>query len=205
MIRNVEVEERFGTSDHCIIKFEIVLQNEEKTWKTKYRDYRKADFTSIIEELKEAEWGNGAESQCVEDKWELLKSKINDAVEKHVPMKERVVGRPPKPMWWNKKIQNLRRNRQRWWKKHKESGADEDKERYRVLQRKVKEETTKAKCVLEERLSENIKTDRKGFNKYARSKMKVKESVGPIEDSAGNILKDAGKMVLIKPISTLMT
>ena len=47
---------------------------------------------------------------------------------------------------------------------------------------------------LEERLGRNIKEDRKGFFKYAKSKMKVKEGVGPIEDESGNLLTDEKKM-----------
>ena len=38
--------------------------------------------------------------------------------------------------------------------------------------------------------SDNIREDRKGFFKYARNKMKVKERVGPIEDANGDLIYD---------------
>ena len=94
--------------------------------------------------------------------------------------------------WWNKKIYKLRRNRLKWWQKYKES--ETHKAKYWFYQHKVEEEVKAAKSRLEERLARNIKEDRKGFFKYAKSKMKVKEGVGPIEDGDGNILRDEKKM-----------
>ena len=50
-VRNVVVTERFGTSDHNKICFEILVKEETKQWKEKYRDYRSADFNQIRKEL----------------------------------------------------------------------------------------------------------------------------------------------------------
>ena len=50
-VRNVKVTERFGTSDHNKISFEILVKEETKQWKEKYRDYRNADFNQIRNEL----------------------------------------------------------------------------------------------------------------------------------------------------------
>ena len=61
----------------------------------------------------------------------------------------------------------------------------------------MNKEIKRPKRKLEKRLGENIKTDRKRFFKYARSKMKVKESVGPIEDDQGNLIKDEKQMATI--------
>ena len=121
----------------------------------------------------------------------MFLEQLDKVVEKHVKVKERVKGKPPKPMWWNKKIYKLRRNRLKWWQKYKES--ETHKAKYLFYQHKVEEEVKAAKSRLEERLARNIKEDRKGFFKYAKSKMKVK-GVGPIEDGDGNILRDEKKM-----------
>ena len=126
--------------------------------------------------------------------WDRFKEKLDKAVEKHVKIKERIKGKPPKPMWWSRKIYKLRRNRLKWWQRFRDRKTERDEERYLYYQRMVDKEVKEAKRKLEERLGKNIKEDRKGFFKYARSKMKIKEAVGPIEDEDGNILVDEKKM-----------
>ena len=95
--------------------------------------------------------------------WSNLKEKIKEVVEKHIPLKERVVGKHPKPMWWNRKIYRLRKNRLKWWHRYNERKRKEDENKYLHYQREVTKEIRKAKRKLEKRLGENIKTDRKGF------------------------------------------
>ena len=191
-LRNVTVTERFGTSDHNKIKFEIVVNEETKQWKEKYRDYRNADFNLIRNEMRNAEWREVNEN--IQTMWDELKDKLEEAVVKHVKVKERIKGKPPKPMWWNRKIYKLRRNRLKWWQRFRDSKDKNDEERYLNYQKQVNREVKEAKRKLEERLSKNIKEDRKGFYKYQRSTMKIKEAVGPIEDKDGNLLRDEKKM-----------
>ena len=192
-VRNVKVTERFGTSDHNKISFEILVKEETKQWKEKYRDYRNADFNQIRNELGRGRNGD-IENHNVQSMWDRFKEKLDKAVEKHVKIKERIKGKPPKPMWWSRKIYKLRRNRLKWWQRFRDRKTERDEERYLYYQRMVDKEVKEAKRKLEERLGKNIKEDRKGFFKYARSKMKIKEAVGPIEDEDGNILVDEKKM-----------
>ena len=125
--------------------------------------------------------------------WDKLKLVLEDAVQKHVKVKERVVGKPPKPMWC-RKIYRLRKRRLKWWQRFRQSKHQRHEEKYLQYQRKVDKEVRKAKSKLEERLAKNIKEDRKGFFKYAKSKMKVKEGVGPIENANGDLLRDEEQM-----------
>ena len=107
------------------------------------------------------------------------------------------MSKPPKAMSWNRKMKKLRKNRLKWWNRFKENGSDRNESKYRYYQKEVNKEIRRSKRNLEKRLGENIKTDRKGFFKYARSKMKVKESVGPIEDQQGRLIKDEKEMANI--------
>ena len=191
-IRDVEVTEKFGSSDHNMVKFNVIMKEESKQWKEKFRDYRNADFDKIREEVKSINWSVIDDQDNMQDAWKKFTELLDKTVEKHVKVKERVRGKPPKPMWWNKKIYKLRRKRLKWWQKSKENKAHKPK--YEFYQKRVVEEVKAAKSKLEERLARNIKEDRKGFFKYAKSKMKAKEGVGPIEDSDGNILRDEKKM-----------
>ena len=195
-VNNVKVLERFGKSDHNMIEFEIETGHKPDSWKTKYRDFRKADFNKIRDELK-AEGCRNDSNMGVAESLRKLTAKLEKAVDRNVPLKERSMNKPPKPMWWNRKIKKLRKNRLKWWNRFKENGSDRNEAKYKYYQKEVNKEIRRAKRNLEKRLGENIKTDRKGFFKYARSKMKVKESVGPIEDQQGRLIKDEKEMANI--------
>ena len=189
------VTEKLGSSDHNIIEFDIVTKEKSTGWKTKYRDYRKADYDKIRDEISAEEYRKD-ENAGTEELWNNFKVKLMGIVESNIPLKERTVGKPPKPMWWNRKITRLRKNRLKWWDRFKESQSERCEDKYKHYQKEVNKEVRKSKRRLEQRLGENIKTDRKGFFKYARSKMKVKESVGPIEVE-GNLIKDEKKMAKV--------
>lgn len=195
-VRKVAVTEKLGNSDHNIVEFEIATKERPVCWKTKYRDYRKADYEKIREEIQSAEYtyDENGDSMYL---WNKLKEKLKDIVERNIPVKERKNGKQPKPMWWNRKIQRLRKNRLKWWNRYNESNRVRHEDKYLHYQRAVSKEVRKAKRKLEKRLAANIKTDRKGFFKYYRSKMKAKESVGPIEDEQGNLIKDEKQMANI--------
>lgn len=195
-VRNLNVIEKLGNSDHNMVEFEIATKEKKTNWKTKYRDYRKADYDKIRNEIQ-SEGYNKDENADTEMLWNSLKEKLNQLVERIIPLKERTGGKQPKPMWWNRKINRLRKNRLKWWNRYNESNRENQrhKDKYLYYQKEASKEIRKSKRKLEKRLGENIKTDRKGFFKYARSKMSVKESVGPIEDSQGNLIKDEKKMV----------
>ena len=49
-----------------------------------------------------------------------------------------------------------------------------------------------AKRSYERKLSLHIKDDPKAFNKYARSKTKIMNTVGPMTDDVGNVILDVG-------------
>ena len=49
-------------------------------------------------------------------------------------------------------------------------------------------EVRKSKRNFEHKLAQNIKSDSKSFYAYVRSKQKVRDRVGPLEDNAGNII-----------------
>ena len=194
-ITNVKVGEKFGTSDHNIIEFEIKTKDSPSVWKSKYRDYRKADYSKIKEDIQSDSYATD-ENADTNTLWNNFKEKISKVVEENIPLKERRSGKP-KPMWWNRKIRRLRKNRLKWWNRYKESKRDQHEQKYKEYQKLVHKEIRKSKNRLEKRLGENIKTDRKGFFKYAKSKTKVKESVGPIEGEQGNLIKEEKEMVKV--------
>ena len=55
-------------------------------------------------------------------------------------------------------------------------------------------EIRKSKRTFEKKLAGNIKSDSKSFYAYGRSKQKIRDKVGPLENNSGNIISDGLQM-----------
>ena len=67
----------------------------------------------------------------------------------------------------------------------------EDFNQYKKAQRDTcKEVSSRAKRLYENKIANNIKTDPKLYYRYARSKMDVKDGIGPLTDEDGNVISD---------------
>ena len=65
---------------------------------------------------------------------------------------------------------------------------DEDYANYKEALNAATTEIRQSKRSYEQKLACNIKNDSKSFYAYVRSKQNVQDKVGPLEDSAGNII-----------------
>ena len=74
------------------------------------------------------------------------------------------------------------------WRVYKHTGKDKDYDAYKEALSAATNEVRKSKQNVEHKLAENIKSDSKSFYAYVRSKQKVRDRVGPLEDNAGNII-----------------
>ena len=72
------------------------------------------------------------------------------------------------------------------WRVKKHTGKDKDYDAYKEALNAATNEVRKSKRNFEHKLAHNIKSDSKSFYAYVRSKQNVRDSVGPLEDNAGN-------------------
>ena len=149
-IQNVKIAGKLGNSDHNMVEFDLIVREKPTEWRSKYRNYRKANYQNIRHDMEQSEFIH-ENNTSTERLWSNLKEKIKEVVEKHIPLKERVVGKHPKPMWWNRKIYRLRKNRLKWWHRYNERKRKKDENKYLHYQREVTKEIRKAKRKLEKR------------------------------------------------------
>ena len=205
LVRNVHVTEPFGSSDHNIVEFTMVCRTEYTDWKNDYCDYRNGDYVDMKEYLRHIDLRSKlSRANCsTEEAWTILKASIEEAVSKFVPKKVRRKRsnkplwwnneiyrvRPlwwnkeiyrARPLWWNKEIYRARTNRLRWWNRYKQTKIHQDYRQFKRAERKASRLVRQAKRKLEEKIADNMKQDPKLFYKYARSQLKVKETVRPM-------------------------
>ena len=80
------------------------------------------------------------------------------------------------------------RYKQHMWRLYKHTGKDKDYDAYKEALHAATNEVRKSKRNVKHKLAQHIKSDSKSFYAYVRSKQNVRDRVGPLEDSAGNII-----------------
>ena len=78
--------------------------------------------------------------------------------------------------------------KQTMWRVYRRTRKDEDYAKYKEALNAATTEIRLSKRSYEQKLACNIKNDSKSFYAYVRSKQNVHDKVGPLEDSAGNII-----------------
>ena len=81
---DVLIQDPIGRSDHSVISFTFQGYSRTSSINLK-RDYNKADYKSM-KAMLDINWEELLFNKCVEEQWTLLSSKINEAIEKYVPV-----------------------------------------------------------------------------------------------------------------------
>ena len=76
------------------------------------------------------------------------------------------------------------------WRVYRHTRKDEDYANYKEALNLATTEIRKSKRTFEKKLAGNIKNDSKSFYAYVRSKQKVRDKVGPLENNRGNIISE---------------
>ena len=74
------------------------------------------------------------------------------------------------------------------WRVYRHTRKDEDYANYKETLNLATTEIRKSKRTFEKKLAGNIKNYSKIFYAYVRSKHKVRDNVGPLENNRGNII-----------------
>ena len=93
------------------------------------------------------------------------------------------------------------------WRVYRRTRKDEDYANYKEELNLATTEIRKSKRTFEKKLAGNIKNYSKSFYAYVRSKQKVRDKVGPLENTRGNIVSDGFQMaeVLNEYFSSVFT
>ena len=86
MVSDILIQNPIVKSDHSAISFTFQGHSKSKSTNLK-RYYNKADYKSMKAMLN-INWEELLKNKCVEEQWTLLSSKINEAIEKYVPIKK---------------------------------------------------------------------------------------------------------------------
>jgi len=119
IVDNISVREPFGTSDHRVIEFEIVVSKSKNDNQVQNFNYHKANYNDIIKIAISKQWER-INSNSSDDIWGNIKSDLiqirNDLVPK-INQKNKF-----RCKWATKTVKKCRRAKIRAWNKYIKSG-----------------------------------------------------------------------------------
>ena len=137
--------------------------------------------------------------------WNILKYEIESIIDKFVPLKKQ--GKRSRKKHLSKEAIRQIVFKQTMWRVYKHTRKDEDYANHKEALNLATTEIKKSKRTFEKKLAGSIKNDSKSFYAYVRSKQKVRDKVGPLENNRGNIISDGFQMaeVLNEYFSSVFT
>ena len=118
--------------------------------------------------------------------WNILKYEIESIIDKFVPFQKQ--GKRCRKKHLSKEAIRKIMVKQTMWRVYRRTRKEEDYAKYKEALNAATTEIRQSKRSYEQKLACNIKNDSKSFYAYVRSKQNVQDKVGPLEDSAGNII-----------------
>lgn len=177
----------FSNSDHCGLLWKF-LCNVNCSFPDKVLlDYNNADYAKVNSELSVINWISELNDLSVNDMWLKFCTILDDVCKKCIPTKVSSTSNV-KPKWMNKEAFTCFINKQRAWKRYCKNKNPDNLSLYKTALNRASTVYKKAKKDYEEKLAKDIKSNHKHFFSYVRSKSVVKDVVGPLKDSTGNLL-----------------
>ena len=181
----MSVGDRFGTSDHQVIRWNMlaykVIHKQIKSY-----NYNRGDYDNMRIEAGLINWNELVTGDDVEADWNRLKIFFEEMRNKFIPFKNSKI---KQSKWITRAVIKCRRAKNKAWAKFKETGNDPVAfTKYKEMQRRSQNIIRSAKRNFEQKLGQNVKVDNKSFFAYVRSKQRTVEKVGPLKDSLGNLI-----------------
>jgi hypothetical protein len=207
MVENLTVGEPFSTSDHQIIRWDFTAckgAQSKKGVAEKNYDYFKADYDKMRDDYKGMNWSRSVYNGSIELAWNDFRNSMETLRDKWVPEKR---SKNVKSKWVNKIVIRCRRAKEKSWCKYQMQKTEENYEEYKIKLRKAVASCRMAKRTFEQKLANDVKNNSKSFFAYVRSKQRTKDRVGPLKDSAGNLVVDdrEAACLLNKHFATVFT
>ena len=191
MVSDVLIQNPIGKSDHSTISFTFHGHSKSNSTNLK-RDYNKADYESM-KAMLDINREELLENKCVEEQWTLLSSKIDEAIEKYVPIKKvsnNFSSKGNVPV--SHKLKKLIRRKEKLWKKFRITGNRPAHEDYKKVRNQVRRLSRKAVKLKEKDIAMSAKENPQKFWSYVKSKSKTKSSIADLyTDESKTTLTDS--------------
>lgn len=190
IVDNINYSVNLGASDHVCFVADLLCCPSRDEVKTERRNFYRADYDVIRQDLEQADW-NCMEQMNVKDSWDYFLQKVNDTVEKNVPIKIVRNNKRKKQKWMDNETFKYVKRKHKTWNRYIHTLDAYDYAAYLKARNECTENTRKAKRKYEKSIADDIKTNPKGFWSYVREKTKCKLGIADLKDTNGDLVQDS--------------
>ena len=175
----------------CTVVFSFTPDKEDEGL-VQRRQWRRADFRSISQDLITVDWERSLEGLDVQQAYNLFSNAVNISIENHVPLTMRI----SKGKWMTAPPRELCLRRVNQWKKYKNvrriygrnsTEADYELTEYQRLNHLYRNFSRIRQANYEQKLVDLLSEAPKLFHGYLRERKKGCPSVGPLKDFSGSL------------------
>lgn len=142
----------------------------------------------IRSDLSSVDWKQ-IESLSVDEGYNFIVGKINNVVEKHIPLKNTSKSFRKKK-WVNRDCLKSVKNKYKAWKSYVHAKTAENYRKYRMARNRCSNIIRSAKRNFEKQIVQDIKTNTKGFWSYVREQTKAQTKMADLKDSDGILITE---------------
>lgn len=174
-VKDVEILEPLGDSDHKSLKFKLSFKHEVINIKTKIPVFKFANFTQM--KIDMVDWLETNPLNTAEQYYNKFSTFLLELQNKHIPHKSTANKKRDKP-WITNQLKNAIGHKRALFKRLKVNPSL--LEEFKTVQRKIKSDIYVAKCGYENRLADITKDNPKAFFQYYQGKNK--ESIQSLKE-----------------------
>ena len=185
IVNNIQHLSPIGKSDHDVLLLTLDIASSNKAPKNVKNNFYKTDFNGFTHFLKDIDW-NKLNDMDTEQSWKCFKEILHTGFKKFVPKNKTRV--KDQPAWLSNKCMKYIKKKYHLFKRFKFSNTHYDF----ILKPEMKQKRQIRQAVkdYEKKISENCKTNVKGFWKYVNSKLKRSSGISYLTKPDGSLTKD---------------
>ena len=192
LVSDVKLLSNLGKSDHVSLKIELGISLSKPTRYDREVVVKKPSWSKISPNdilnfsTSNIDWSYSCETLSSEEMWNELHEKLK-SISNIVPMSRfDTSNRPLNLPWSNSRLKRMRRNKDSAWTTFNQSPTKENFSYASMKDKLYTDEEFRLKSNYEKKLTNNLKTNCKGFYSYLRNKRQLKTGVPTLERNDGS-------------------
>ena len=186
MVSDLNYLPGLGLSDHVVLKFTLACYTDPHRTAEPKLNYNRGDFNLLRSILSKVDW-SGMHDLNVHDAYDFFKDALEVAVDRSIP---RLKSHSRKNLYMTKQAMRLKREKFTLWNIYVRSRDPVDYARFCCCRNRLRSLTRKLRIQFEKRISNELKSNPKGFWKYTNSRLKSKQGIEALKDETGVLCTD---------------
>ena len=184
-VRNIQVLQPLGQSDHGIVTAEFICEWRHRVVKRPRRIYHKGNYGVIIQGLEQINWEREFENKSVQECWDIFKTKLEALLVENIPMSNPKDYNEP---WMNRTLMKKWKKKYFAWKRYTESKSFQRYREYKKEANSLKKDTRQAKRLYEKKIAKEASGNKRQFFRYVNSKLTVRPEITSMQNENGELI-----------------